>query len=154
MNYSVESVLKATKQAAKNISDIQPAVWSLPEVSICHHIANELSKLFPDFDVDMELIKDNRRRPDIAIHGRGHNENNLAIYQVKKNPTTHQLEEDLFKIWDTFFREPYNYRYGILVSVGKLPEILPAFDKNRVGILEVYGWAKMTDEEFFERNNI
>ena len=61
------------------------------------------------------------------------------------------MRDDLFKINDTFFRDPYCYKYGILVSIGKLPKELPAFDKDRVGILEIYGWGIITEEEFAEQ---
>lgn len=150
-NYSIQEVQGLVHQATKSISDNQPELWHMPELSICHHLAGELAKLFTGFNVDVELIKDDRRRPDIVIHQRGHNKNNLVIFQVKKNPTTQQVVEDLFKINDTFFREPYSYKYGVFISVGKLPESLPDFDKSKIGFIQVYGWAEMTEEEFKKR---
>ncbi len=150
-DYSIQEVQDLVHQVTKSISDNQPELWHLPELNICHHMAKELEKIFEGFNVDVELIKDDRRRPDIVIHQRGHHRNNLVVFQVKKNPTLRQVEEDLFKIRDTFFREPYSYKYGIFISVGKLPEPLPQFDQSKVRMIQVYGWAEMTEEDFVRK---
>ena|SRR3989344_4437048 len=124
----------------------------MPEWNICHHLAGELENQFSEYNIDIELIKHDGRRPDIVIHHRGVNMNNLVVFQVKKNPSRRDIEEDLTKINETFFSEPYNYRYGIFISVGKLPGSLPDFNQTKIRILEVYGWREMTREEFDRRN--
>jgi len=149
--YSIDEAQELTRQAAKAISDTQPEVWGMPEWNICHHLANELAKKFEGFNLDVELRKQDGRRPDIVVHQRGHNENNLIVFQVKIKPSTASIQEDLDKIRNTFFQEPYSYKYGIFLSVGKLPDPLPELDKSRIRIVEVYGWARMTNEEFEER---
>jgi hypothetical protein len=147
-DYTIQEVLELAHQASKNLSDSQTGVWDLPEVSICHHLANELAGLFQGYDVDVELIKDDRRRPDIVIHKRDTNDNNLVIFQAKKNPTHEQTKEDLRKIQETFFREPYLYKYGIFLSIGQLPAPLPDFDQSKIGMVQVHGWGEVTEEEF------
>ena len=55
-------------------------------------------------------------RPDIIIHERENNNNNLIAFEIKKNYTD---SYDLKKI-KGLFRRPYNYKYGCLISY--LPE--------------------------------
>jgi len=55
-------------------------------------------------------------RPDIIIHKRETNDNNLIAFEIKKNYTD---RHDLEKIRG-LFRSPYNYKYGCLISY--LPE--------------------------------
>lgn len=148
---TIEEVFERVRAAAKNISDNQSEVWHMTEWNICHHLANALGQEFGDYKIDVELIKIDGRRPDIVIHHRGGHENNLVVFEVKKNPTTVAVAEDLNKIRDTFFNEPYKYRYGIFISIGKLPNPLPEFDIERIRVLEVYGWREMTQEEFEQK---
>ncbi|MCW3132414.1 MAG: hypothetical protein N2V73_06840 [Candidatus Methanospirare jalkutatii] len=51
-------------------------------------------------------------RPDIIIHERENNNNNLIAFEIKKNYTD---SYDLKKIRG-LFRSPYNYKYGCLIS--------------------------------------
>lgn len=148
--YSIRKILSIVRDAIEYISDNQSSVWGTPELNICHHLACELKKKFSDFDIDVELIKDDRRRPDIVIHKRGNNENNLVVFQVKINPTSTDIKEDLFKIEDTFFRAPYSYKYGLFISVGKLPNPLPEFDSSKIRFIQIYGWkvAKSTSTDY------
>lgn len=55
-------------------------------------------------------------RPDIIIHERENNDNNLIAFEIKKNYTD---RHDLEKIRG-LFKSPYNYKYGCLISY--LPE--------------------------------
>ena len=125
--------------AIKYISDNTPIVWSRNELLICGRIKEALHKQFPEYDVDVEPIKDDRRRPDIVIHKLGQQDNNLVAFQVKKNPNTKDIAEDIKKIIETLFRSPYFYKYGVFISIGKLPDGLPEFDRDKISIIEVYG---------------
>lgn len=58
-------------------------------------------------------------RPDIIIHDRENNDNNLIAFEIKKNYTERTLKHDSKKIRG-LFRSPYNYKYGCLISY--LPE--------------------------------
>lgn len=137
--------------ALKWISDNDRDVWNTSEWNICSHLREQLAHKFTNLSVDVELVKHDGRRPDIVIHGRGHNESNLAVFQVKKSPDRQDVVDDLNKIKETFFVEPYNYSYGFFVSIGELPKELPEFDPGRIRLFSVYGWAQMSDEEWKER---
>lgn len=140
MIMNIEDILEKIRTVCKHISDTDSVVWNTPEVNICSHLRSGLALVFSEYDVDVELRKNDGRRPDIVIHHRGDNTDNLVVFQVKINPSAKDLQDDLDKIKKTFFAEPYNYKFGILVSVGELPNRLPEFDKDKVGILRVHGW--------------
>ena len=136
---SIEEVKEKTRLVCKHLSDTEHGIWRTSEWNICSHIQSGLNEVFSEYAVDVELIKHDGMRPDIVIHQRGENENNLVVFQVKKNPSAQDLQDDLNKINETFFSEPYEYEFGMLISIGELPTYLPEFDKAKVGILEVYG---------------
>ena len=138
---NIEEIKEKTKSACQLISDTDSGVWYTSEWNICSHIRSRLEEFFSEHNVDVELVKEDLRRPDIAIHRRGDNSDNLIAFQAKKNPTTQDLKDDLNKITETFFKNPYLYKFGVLISIGKLPEILPEFDITRIGIVQVYGWV-------------
>jgi len=78
-----------------------------------------------EYNVDLEYNKNYNApkrintkaiRPDITIHKRENNDNNLIVFEIKKNYTD---RHDLEKIRG-LFRSPYNYKYGCLISY--LPE--------------------------------
>ncbi|HMO77707.1 MAG TPA: hypothetical protein PKA42_02320 [Candidatus Paceibacterota bacterium] len=138
---NINEILEKVKVVCKNISDNDSGIWHTSEWNICSHIQSGLVYAFPEYNLDVELIKHDGRRPDIVIHHRGNNTDNLVVFQVKIRPTAKDLQDDMDKINETFFAEPYNYKFGVLISIGQLPKKLPEFDKGKVGILEVYGWA-------------
>ena len=137
---NIEKIKNKSRLACKKISDTESGIWSTSEWNICSHIQNNLNEIFLDYNVDVELIKKDRRRPDIVIHKRGNNLDNLVAFQVKKNPSTKDIQDDLAKINETFFKGPYFYKFGIFISIDKLPNIIPEFDHSKIGIVEVYGW--------------
>lgn len=147
MNCTIAELRAAVVSAAERITSEQPAVWRMSEWNICHHLAIELGKTFADFNIDVELVKDDGRRPDIVIHERDTHDRNLAVFQVKVRPSAQDVVDDLGKISGTFFREPYHYKYGVFLSVGKLPAVLPEFDSGRVVLVPVDGRRRMTAEE-------
>ena len=149
---NLEEISQEVSIALKWISDNDSGIWSTSEWNICSHIADALRRQFSDLDVDVELIKHDGRRPDIVIHGRGHNEKNLVVFQIKKKPNLKGIAEDLQKINTTFFNEPYNYAYGIFISIGELPEQLPEFDKTKIRIHSVSGWELITEKEWKKEN--
>ena len=51
-------------------------------------------------------------RPDIIIHERGNNDNNLIAFEIKKDYTS---QYDIAKI-KSLLKGPYNYKYGCLIS--------------------------------------
>lgn len=144
----LKEVSKQVQKSLESISNLNPGIWHTTEWNICHHIANALSEQFGNFDIDIELRKKDGRRPDIVIHEQGNNSKNLVAFQVKKNPNIQDIKTDIKKLEETFLRDPYNYSYGIFISIGKLPDNLPEFDKERINIQQVYGWKLITNEEF------
>jgi hypothetical protein len=150
-NLSLDVVHKKVYESAKAISDEQNEVWKMSEWNICHHLAIELGKRFDGYNIDVELVKDDKRRPDIVIHRRGEHENNLVVFQVKIKPSHKDIADDLQKIEETFFRDPYNYKYGIILSVGKLPEPLQDFNTSKIRFVQVSGAVLMTDEEYAKK---
>ena len=147
----IEQIKDKVILACKKISDTEPSIWHTTEWNICSHIQCNINEIFSEYNVDVELIKNDRRRPDIAIHKRGNNSDNLVVFQVKKRPSVNDIKEDLKKIKETFFKEPYSYKFGIFISIGKLPNDLPEFDISKIGIIEVYGW--ILDEETQEEDS-
>lgn len=142
----IKEILERVKIACTNISDTDPGVWHTSEWNICSHIRQRLLNEFSGYNIDVELIKNDGRRPDIVIHRRGNNLENLVVFQVKIDPSKKDINDDLEKIRNTFFNAPYFYKFGIFISIGKLPDSLPKFDSKKIGILEVYGWREMDSE--------
>jgi len=68
---------------------------------------NDPKKIIIDENKNVKAI-----RPDIIIHERENNNNNLIAFEIKKNYTD---RHDLEKI-KGLLRIPYNYKYGCLIS--------------------------------------
>jgi len=141
---NIDEVFEISINAVKAISDNNGLIWRTTEWNICHHLACNLQKEFPDFHVDIELKKSDKKRPDIVIHERENNERNLVVFQVKKKPSSKDISEDFRKIRQTFFNNFYHYKFGIFISIGKLPKKLPRFNKNKIRIIEVDGWKAIS----------
>lgn len=102
------------------------------ERAISHKFAEILGKQFCDYDVDCEYNRhhnevkrvkfqcksDNPKNvlPDIIIHQRNTDDNNLLVIEIKKeqNSNSQDGEHDRNKL-RTFLRPPYNYEYGIFL---------------------------------------
>lgn len=121
MSIFIDEIISEVEKITNSLLSNEGSLLSTTEWNICHHLACELKDCFPDYEVDVELEKIDLRRPDIVIHKRGNNSDNLVVFQVKKHPSLVEIKEDILKIKETFFREPYSYKYGIFVSIGSLP---------------------------------
>ncbi|MBU4141458.1 hypothetical protein KKE99_01135 [Patescibacteria group bacterium] len=88
---------------------------------------NEESNVLRSYEVDLEYDKNYNElkkiiideynnakaiRPDIIVHKRETNEDNLIAFEIKKGYTN---KHDLKKI-KGLLRSPYNYAYGCLIS--------------------------------------
>ena len=81
------------ESAAYNLFRNQPNIFEFTsetgqtEWNLTHHLANEIHKLLPDYDCDLDVTKRNydNRRPDIIFHKRGTNRYNLLVIEVKKD---------------------------------------------------------------------
>jgi len=70
--------------------------------------------------------------PDIIVHHRGKNEDNLLIIEAKKSTSNIDEERDHLKL--IAYREaPLNYKYGLFLKfiVGENPDIETAWENNR-----------------------
>lgn len=137
---SLDDLMIPIVNAIQKISDTSSSIWHLNEVSICSRISANLKEVIPDYDVDIELQKHDARRPDIIIHKLGTNNDNLVVFQVKKKPSKKEIADDLQKIYETFFAEPYQYKFGVFICIGKLPEELPEFPIDRIRLIQVDGY--------------
>lgn len=136
----MEELKKKIIKSIKAVSDNNTEIYHETEWAICGRFKSEIEKEFPGYDVDIELKKDDGRRPDIVVHKLGTNNNNLLVIQVKKNPTIRKIREDINKIEGAFFRNPYSYKYGMFISIGKLPLDIPSYNKEKILLVEVDGW--------------
>lgn len=126
-----------------SITDNDPGTWDTPELNICSHIRALLAEKFPKYNVDVELPKENRMRPDICIHIRDNQEGNLAAFEVKIKPTLKQIESDLKKITDVYFNEPYFYKFGVFICVKSgIPGKLPYYDQDKIAIFTINGYGE------------
>lgn len=107
---------------------------------IGHYLCNKLiqdearKKRFGKYHVDMEynkkgdqpkIIKDRRRRPDLIVHRRSVDDDNLLVVEFKHSlkRTTSRYKAQIFKDKDklkgfTCESGEYKYKLGVLVEVG------------------------------------
>ena len=129
-----KSIKTLIERALKELigRDIDLIHRKVREECINHRLACYLEQFLSEYkcgieySVDLEYnktIDENKNikaiRPDIIIHERKNNDNNLIAFEIKKNYTERTLKHDLKKIRG-LFRSPYNYKYGCLISY--LPE--------------------------------
>jgi hypothetical protein len=106
------------------------------ERSIAHKFAEYLQLLFPDYNVDceydrhgkytkkLERIKEcdkdrttNRILPDIIIHKRGHDRNNLVVFEVKSKSTATACDIKKLELLTKKLGE-FGYDFGFFVQFG------------------------------------
>ncbi|KKL55945.1 hypothetical protein LCGC14_2250330 [marine sediment metagenome] len=128
----VKSSLKKLRKLDKKLLDI-----NVNERTITHKLAEYLQQNFPEFNVDCEynrfedLVKrlefpkdkingeDTEAKsvfPDIIIHKRGIQENNLLVIEVKKSSNINPADFDQLKL-HTFRQEPYGYTFGLFLRI-------------------------------------
>lgn len=124
------------------------------EQAISFRIAHYLAKIFKYYDVDCEYNKNidkykeidgGKIRPDIIVHKRGNNENNLLFIEVKKDnglygaiDSNHArekyglLKKDIKKL--KYSMRVYNYKYAveIIVSNDDKKRLCCIFNKNNI----------------------
>ena len=128
----VKNCLKKLRLLDKKLFEI-----NVNERTITHKLAEYLQQNIPEFDVDceynrfedlvkkLELPKDRINWddieaktvfPDIVIHKRGIQENNLLVIEVKKSSNNNPGVFDRMKL-QTFRQEPYCYIYGLFLRI-------------------------------------
>ena len=129
--------------------DCQLLYLGANERSVSHKIAEHLQRQFPEYHIDCEYnrhgelpktiivnyepketpVEDLEAKtvfPDIIIHERGHDENNLMVIEIKKNNSTQDAENDFMKL-RAFTSQEYRYTTGLFlrfdVDNGKISEV-------------------------------
>jgi hypothetical protein len=116
---------KELEKAAGNLLKRQPDFFTFTsettqsEWNIAHHLAIEVAGLFPDLSCDLDVIKPNyeNRRPDIVLHRRGSHGDNFLVIEVKRHRD--DVERDLGKIKQYWFRGELHYRFGAVVVINE-----------------------------------
>lgn len=110
---------------------------NLNERTITYKLATYIQQEFQDFNVDCEynrfddLVKkikvpksnvnwdDTEARtvfPDIIIHKRGKQENNLLVIEIKKSSNSDSGDIDRMKL-KALIEYPYNYKFGLFLRI-------------------------------------
>lgn len=93
------------------------------ERTLTQHLAKHLQKFFPTFSVDCEYNRDKNDTkttsewdifPDIVVHQRGRNDNNLIIIEAKWNATHKKQKDDIEKLQET--RTKFSYQYAFFIN--------------------------------------
>lgn len=124
------------------------------ERTISHKLAEYLQIGFPDLNVDCEYNRHGMEKkqlslptdkidwndteartvfPDIIVHSRGNDGNNILVIEVKKSSNSESRELDENKLI-AFTSEPYEYRFGLFLelSMDDAPDYLQWFSRGKV----------------------
>jgi hypothetical protein len=69
---------------------------------------------------DKERIKDNNAHtvyPDIIVHKRGHNQNNLMIVEIKKSSNSDEKAKEKDKLKLEKYKEKFSYSYTLFLDI-------------------------------------
>ena len=112
-----ESVINLFKNQP-NIYDFTPQTGQT-EWNLAHHLAYEVWEFFPDLDCDLDVMKSeyNNMRPDIIFHKRGDNDENFLVIEVKYERRQKDIEDDLNKIKEFWFKGMLHYQYGAVIHL-------------------------------------
>jgi hypothetical protein len=127
LSVSVSSLQKILSAAVDNLFINQPNIFDFTsetgqsEWNLSHHLANEINKLLPNLDCDLDVIKVNigNKRPDIIFHKRGSNKNNFLVIEVKRGGYPSEIKEDISKIRSYWFGERLCYKFGAVINLKK-----------------------------------
>ena len=107
------------------------------ERTITHKLAEYLQEQFLEFNVDCEYNRfdeipkklelptdkvnwnDTEAKtvfPDIIVHKRGTQKNNLLVIEIKKSSNSNPGNFDRKKL-KAFIKDPYNYRFGLFLRI-------------------------------------
>jgi hypothetical protein len=78
---------------------------------------NEIKRLrVPRDDIDWDDTEAKTVFPDIVVHERGNDENNLLVIEVKKSSNNQNVQFDKNKL-EAFTIEPYRYHFGLFLEI-------------------------------------
>jgi hypothetical protein len=135
---SASSLEKTLNTAVDSLFTNQPNIFDFtPETgqsewNLSHHLANEISKLLPNLDCDLDVIKVNigNKRPDIIFHKRGSNKNNFLIVEVKRDGKSWEIKGDVEKIKLFWFKNNLKYLFGATINLKSNKEKAISVFKN------------------------
>lgn len=89
------------------------------EWNLAHHLANELCAFFPKLECDLDVVKRDYgdKRPDIIFHRRGTHRSNYLVIELKREGQRGEIDDDIEKIKEEWFRPPLHYRFGAVVDL-------------------------------------
>jgi hypothetical protein len=143
LKVSNQDLAAATRQGLESAldalfaSDTTLLTVDASERSITHRLAVHLAAAFPRYDVDCEYNRDgvNIKRltlgrglphqmkpeavavvPDVIVHKRGHNADNLLVVEVKKLLSRETSDYDLQKLQG--YVAELDYRFGAHITLG------------------------------------
>lgn len=89
------------------------------EWNLAAHLAPEICKYFNGYSYDIDVVKPHlgNRRPDIIIHKRGTNTQNLLVVEVKRNGSPTATDEDADKIREHWFSVRLAYKFGATINL-------------------------------------
>ena len=124
----IQKVKRKILQCIMNIYDNDSDLLTRDnyEVTISAKLSQYLYMAFREYDVDCEYNKHidskkclntNEIRPDIIIHKRGNDENNLVYIEIKKQTNTESRDNDISKLEEnTNDQGQYKYRLGVFID--------------------------------------
>lgn len=136
----IKTLVDLVESAVKQLIEEQPELleYDVSERALTHHLANYIAERFPNYHVDVEYnrrginvklldLKPRRSRddalkaitafPDIIIHRRGVETDNLLVLEIKKlNYRAKELQYDELKL--RAFRDQLGYKNAGHVIVG------------------------------------
>jgi len=114
------------------------------EENLTCHLVTYLSQEFPRYDVDVEVEKEGRLRPDIIIHKRNTRFNLFAI-EVKKEANLRAVYEDVKKLEKLMLSPPYDYSEAIFIgfNVENFQEIFQLSDTVNFVLVDRTGKIKI-----------
>jgi hypothetical protein len=120
--------------AVKGLYENQPNIYAFTgqtgqtEWNLAHHLANEIHKLLPEYDCDVDVTKHDygNMRPDIIFHKRGTNEQNLLVVETKFKRNKNSIQSDIDKIQNEWFTGKLKYKFGASINL---------WDTNRTDII-------------------
>lgn len=86
------------------------------ERNFCFHLACDMKREFKDRDVDIEVEKRGRKRPDILIHKRGTDNYNLIAFEVNIDNDFSRIEMDVGRLVELFLIAK-DYQYSIMIAL-------------------------------------
>jgi len=139
MSYTKDELERIVKFSLKKFRSVDKKLLEIKvnERTITHKLAVYLQQNFPEFNVDCEYnrLEDKVKKielpkdkinwddteaktvfPDIIIHKRGIQEDNLLVIEVKKSSNINSGDFDRMKL-HTFLQEPYSYAYGLFLRI-------------------------------------